>query len=75
MAESSKYHHVVKFDNSRNVLIINRIFEDGSDHLYTEISVTLDGNKSKKDLFLSYASKLGEDIMLDSIECRIFFDI
>ena len=75
MSLARKYEHLITFDEMRKVLVIFRVFADGTRHLYTEISLFDDLGKGDNSEFNRCATRLGESIIVDSIEARRAFGI
>jgi len=71
MGKSTKnYSHVLEIDEEKRLLIINRVFKDGTQQLFT--SVDLPGKTFSDDEqgFRDFAQKLGENLLIDSPVAR-----
>lgn len=63
---TKNYSHLLEIDEEKRLLIISRVFEDGTRQLFT--SVDLPGNAFSDDEqgFRDFAQKLGENLLIDS---------
>ena len=67
------YSHILEIDEERKLLVIKRVFEDGTRQLFT--SIALPGKTFPEDEqgFREFAQKLGENLLLDSPVARRLF--
>jgi hypothetical protein len=58
--------HTVEIEEATRKLTINRLYEDGSRELFTEITLPTDGAAANPSSYAEFTMQLGENILLDS---------
>ena len=69
------YCHQVVFNDRDKVIRIERVFLDGSRHLFTILDVAINSEESVEEAFRRCSQRLGEDLLLDSPRARKMFDL
>ena len=75
MKVSTEFVHLVRFDEVRSVAIVDRLFPDGSTHLFVEIPLGKDQKSGNNETPMAAALRIGEDIMIDSPVARRILNI
>ena len=70
MSEPRDFHHSVEIDRDRQLVIIRRVFPDGSTFMYTELKINIQDGEMNSVVFQKLAAILGESILIDSPQAR-----
>jgi hypothetical protein len=75
MTASQKFVHRVRFLEGVNKVVVERVFDDGSSHLFTELDCSQLPGETPTECFERCSSRLGSDILLDALDGRRLFGL
>lgn len=71
MEKSTKnFSHVLDIDEEKRLLIISRVFKDGTKQFFTSIDLPSKTFSDDEQGFKYFAQKLGENLLIDSPVAR-----
>ncbi|MEO1248057.1 MAG: hypothetical protein AAFX56_20450 [Pseudomonadota bacterium] len=68
--ETENYAHLVEVDAEKKQLVIYRLSASGSKRLFTSIDLPSETFSENKDGFREFATRLGENLLVDSPVAR-----
>jgi hypothetical protein len=68
--DTENYAHFIEVDEQGRRLVINRVYRDGSQELFTFIDFPSKSFSESKNEFRSFAQILGENLLVDSPAAR-----
>ena len=69
------YDHLIEVDHEKMLLVIYRVYCDGSKHLFTSIPFPSKLFSEDAILFKDFAQKIGENLLIDSPIARSILKI
>ena len=75
MRQIDQWDHLLKIDRKTQILHIYRVFNDGSQDLYTSVELPNLSSKTSNEQFESFSRMLGENLLLDSPIARDLLDL
>ena len=67
---TKNYSHLLEIDEKKRLLIISRVFEDGTRQLFTSVDLPDNAFFDDEQGFRVFAQKLGENLLIDSPVAR-----
>jgi hypothetical protein len=67
---TENYSHMLEIDEEKRVLIISRVFKDGTKQLFTYVNLPEKTYSDDESGFREFSKTLGENLLIDSPAAR-----